>query len=238
MLARCDPAIDLEALAHHRGSAFGHHPQPQPSQVDFENALSIALLKQVAAGNTPFAVEDESRNIGSRHVPPVLYEAMQSAPLVLLEAADDERTQTDLAPSQVLMIEMVSTLGMGALFLVMGLMADYSRGASLKFAIVVSRFNSFITDRLLEGAIDAIRRTGGEDPADRTLVTVDGVGGCQPRYGRVAQGELVGADQFIGLEAVAHLVQARQHDLQPGVAALWVADDQQSGAPGNADLQA
>lgn len=31
----------------------------------------------------------------------------------------------------------------------------------LKLAIVVSRFNSFITDRLLEGALDAIRRTGG-----------------------------------------------------------------------------
>jgi len=33
-------------------------------------------------------------------------------------------------------------------------------GAS--FAVVVSRFNGFITDRLLEGAIDAIRRTGGD----------------------------------------------------------------------------
>lgn len=31
----------------------------------------------------------------------------------------------------------------------------------LKFALVVSRFNSFITDRLVEGAIDAIVRTGG-----------------------------------------------------------------------------
>jgi len=31
----------------------------------------------------------------------------------------------------------------------------------LKLAIVVSRFNSFITERLLEGAIDAFLRTGG-----------------------------------------------------------------------------
>ncbi len=30
----------------------------------------------------------------------------------------------------------------------------------LRFGIVVSRFNSFITDRLLEGALDAIRRNG------------------------------------------------------------------------------
>jgi 6,7-dimethyl-8-ribityllumazine synthase len=31
----------------------------------------------------------------------------------------------------------------------------------LKFAIIVARFNSFITERLLEGAIDAFIRTGG-----------------------------------------------------------------------------
>ncbi|MCB1021357.1 MAG: 6,7-dimethyl-8-ribityllumazine synthase [Bryobacterales bacterium] len=34
--------------------------------------------------------------------------------------------------------------------------------AGASFAIVVSRFNSFITERLLEGAIDAIRRSGGD----------------------------------------------------------------------------
>lgn len=32
----------------------------------------------------------------------------------------------------------------------------------LRIAIVVGRFNSFITDRLLEGALDALRRTGGD----------------------------------------------------------------------------
>ncbi len=33
----------------------------------------------------------------------------------------------------------------------------------LRFGIVVSRFNSFISDRLLEGAMDALRRSGMED---------------------------------------------------------------------------
>ena len=33
--------------------------------------------------------------------------------------------------------------------------------AGLRFAIVVSRFNSFITERLLGGAMDAISRSGG-----------------------------------------------------------------------------
>ncbi|HPQ25393.1 MAG TPA: tRNA 2-selenouridine(34) synthase MnmH [Gammaproteobacteria bacterium] len=91
LLADCRSQIDLEALANHRGSAFGNHPQPQPSQIDFENALSIALLKQVAAGNRPFLVEDESRNIGRRHIPGGIFERLQHAPLVLLEASDEER---------------------------------------------------------------------------------------------------------------------------------------------------
>ena len=34
------------------------------------------------------------------------------------------------------------------------------QGAGLRFAIVVSRFNSFITERLLAGALDALTRTG------------------------------------------------------------------------------
>src|SRR4030043_2309742 len=33
----------------------------------------------------------------------------------------------------------------------------------LKFALVVSRFNSFITERLLEGALDCLRRQGVAD---------------------------------------------------------------------------
>ena len=34
--------------------------------------------------------------------------------------------------------------------------------AGLRLAIVNSRFNSFITDRLLEGALDAVKRHGGD----------------------------------------------------------------------------
>jgi 6,7-dimethyl-8-ribityllumazine synthase len=34
-----------------------------------------------------------------------------------------------------------------------------------RFALVVSRFNSFITERLLEGALDALKRHGAEEAA-------------------------------------------------------------------------
>ena len=37
--------------------------------------------------------------------------------------------------------------------------------AGLRFAIVVSRFNSFITERLLAGATDALTRTGADADA-------------------------------------------------------------------------
>jgi len=36
-------------------------------------------------------------------------------------------------------------------------------GQGVKVAIVVARFNSFITERLLDGALDALRRHGVED---------------------------------------------------------------------------
>jgi len=45
--------------------------------------------------------------------------------------------------------------------------------AGLKFAIVLSRFNSIITDRLLAGALDALARTGC-DPANIEMIRVPG----------------------------------------------------------------
>jgi 6,7-dimethyl-8-ribityllumazine synthase len=43
----------------------------------------------------------------------------------------------------------------------------------IRFAIVISRFNSFISDRLLSGAIDALERHGAT-PDDITAVWVPG----------------------------------------------------------------
>jgi 6,7-dimethyl-8-ribityllumazine synthase len=45
--------------------------------------------------------------------------------------------------------------------------------AGLRFAIVVSRFNSFITERLLSGAMDALTRTGA-DPDQIDVIKVPG----------------------------------------------------------------
>ncbi len=43
----------------------------------------------------------------------------------------------------------------------------------LRFGIVLSRFNSFVSDRLLEGALDALRRSGTEE-GDFSVVRVPG----------------------------------------------------------------
>jgi len=47
------------------------------------------------------------------------------------------------------------------------------QGQGVKVSIVVSRFNSFITDRLLEGTLDALRRHGVEEKGI-TVVRVPG----------------------------------------------------------------
>jgi 6,7-dimethyl-8-ribityllumazine synthase len=46
-------------------------------------------------------------------------------------------------------------------------------GSGLRFGIVVSRFNDFITDRLLAGSVDALGRAGAAD-ADVDVVHVPG----------------------------------------------------------------
>lgn len=46
-------------------------------------------------------------------------------------------------------------------------------GHGLRFGVVVSRFNEFITERLLNGAVDALRRAGA-DPACIDVARVPG----------------------------------------------------------------
>ncbi len=47
------------------------------------------------------------------------------------------------------------------------------QAASARYAIVVARFNSFVVDKLLEGALDALRRHGVKD-GDITIVKAPG----------------------------------------------------------------
>lgn len=53
------------------------------------------------------------------------------------------------------------------------ILEGHLNAAGLKLAIVVSRFNSLITERLLAGALDALARTGAEE-ASLEIIKVPG----------------------------------------------------------------
>jgi tRNA 2-selenouridine synthase len=82
--------IDLEALAHHKGSAFGALGQlPQPSNEHFENKLALAYL-QLDHQKTIW-VENESRMIGKIKLPETLYAAMRAAIVYQLNVTLEDR---------------------------------------------------------------------------------------------------------------------------------------------------
>jgi len=95
LLNQLTNSIDLECLAHHRGSAFGRRATGQPPQIGFENGIAIALLKQTYAlsPDSPIVLEDESKLIGQRYIPDVLFGQMCKSPLVLIESSLDERVE-------------------------------------------------------------------------------------------------------------------------------------------------
>ncbi|CAM3388903.1 tRNA 2-selenouridine synthase [Bordetella sputigena] len=91
VLRDVDNAVDLERHANHRGSGFGKRVTPQPSQIDFEHRLAIDLLHKQARGWHAVVLEDESRLIGANALPLELLHAIQSAPLVWLDASLEQR---------------------------------------------------------------------------------------------------------------------------------------------------
>lgn len=87
------PAIDLERLAGHRGSAFGGLGMAaQPSQEMFENRLAVRL-RECEKAEAPIWVEDESRHIGKVYLPKPFWEKMRVAPLYFIDVEIRERLQ-------------------------------------------------------------------------------------------------------------------------------------------------
>jgi tRNA 2-selenouridine synthase len=87
------PVIDLEGIAHHKGSAFGNLGQPvQPSQEQFENLLAQSLYK-FSEGHSYIWIEDESRRIGLVNIPPQLFEQIRKSKLYFLDIPFSQRLQ-------------------------------------------------------------------------------------------------------------------------------------------------
>lgn len=86
------PVLDLEALACHRGSAFGAISLSQPSQINFENQIAVSLLS-VQESPKKFLVEDESRLIGSCAVPQSFFIKMRQSPVIWIEETLENRVE-------------------------------------------------------------------------------------------------------------------------------------------------
>jgi len=89
-------AIDLEGLANHRGSAFGKMDIPQPTQVNFENLVSIQFLKEEKKAPSPVLIEDESATIGHVHLPRSLFEKKKLSPVFVLNIPIEQREEVIL----------------------------------------------------------------------------------------------------------------------------------------------
>lgn len=96
LVTKLPGSLDIEGAARHRGSAFGALPDPQPSQIDFENTMAVALLKLEFESLPMLIVEDESRAVGSLAIPHALFDRMKQAPLALIEESLEVRVETIL----------------------------------------------------------------------------------------------------------------------------------------------
>jgi tRNA 2-selenouridine synthase len=84
--------VDLEGLAHHRGSSFGGLGLPeQPSTEHYENRLAMAL--QALQGRRPIWLEAESAQVGRCRIPNGLWRQMGEAPAVEILRPLPERVE-------------------------------------------------------------------------------------------------------------------------------------------------
>ena len=84
--------IDLEGLAHHKGSAFGAIGEPEsPTQSHFENTLAVQPWKYKSTG--PIWLESESRRVGNCQIPPVIWASMESAERIYIERELSQRIE-------------------------------------------------------------------------------------------------------------------------------------------------
>jgi len=130
--------IDLEKLAHHRGSSFGKHATDQPVQIDFDNRLAVDFLRLHGLGKSRIALEDESRMIGRCALPISLRDKMQVSPVVWLEEPHEMRVER--------------------------ILHDYVKDLGTQFATKFGTdegFEAFST-RLLESLQNLFKRLGGE----------------------------------------------------------------------------
>lgn len=84
--------LKLEALANHRGSAFGALGQdPQPTNEQFENTL-YAILQKLDRSKTLW-IEDESRAIGKISIPEPFFRLIRSSRVLFIDVSKGNRVK-------------------------------------------------------------------------------------------------------------------------------------------------
>ena len=108
------PVVDLEEIAHHKGSAFGAiNEPPQPTQEMFENRLAKALydafrisrlrlyeekpekifIENESGNPLRIWIEDESQRIGNVNLPNDLWGVMRKSPVFFIDIPFEERLE-------------------------------------------------------------------------------------------------------------------------------------------------
>jgi tRNA 2-selenouridine synthase len=87
---RGEQILDLEGLAHHKGSAYGMLGQaPQPSSEHFENLIYQKL--SILDTSKPIWIEDESHNVGKCFIPNGLWQQMRVAQTYFIDVPKEIR---------------------------------------------------------------------------------------------------------------------------------------------------
>lgn len=91
LVKKNETIIDIEGLAHHKGSAFGGFHQVQLSQEQFENNLFMAI--EGSRNKEHVWIEDESRVLGSKVIPLPVWEKMRVAEVIYIDIPFDVRAK-------------------------------------------------------------------------------------------------------------------------------------------------
>lgn len=144
MKRKGEQVIDLEGIAHHKGSAFGGIDQgEQPKNEHFTNLLFWAW-KELDSGR-PVWVEDESIHIGKVFIPEVLFSRMRDEAVVVFLDIPKER-RADL------------------------LVEEYAGSRNEELKVSIERISKRLGGVRTKEALDALER---EDYHETAVITLD-----------------------------------------------------------------
>lgn len=124
--------LDLEAMAHHKGSSFGAlGEEEQPTVEQFENDL-FYQFHGLQSVTQPIWLENESKSIGRVYLPNELWQKMLTAPLVQLDIPLEWRVEN--------------------------LVADYASFEKADLALAFERIRKRLGGQHLNAALEALEK--------------------------------------------------------------------------------